>query len=66
MMGKEKLRHGMILRLKIIVAGEKEDVLPCLSIHVDLDEYSAFWKPWWQALILKVLSRSISFRVLEQ
>lgn len=36
-----------------------------LIVDIPWNEYQEFWKPWCRALILKVLGKSISFKVLE-
>lgn len=50
-----------------IIQAENEEYDPSICPVVDIpwDHYRTCWKPWRRALVLKVLSKSISFRVLQ-
>lgn len=49
----------------IHVQEEEPDPVRCLVVDIPWDKYKSYWLPWRRALILKVLGKNFSFKVLE-
>lgn len=51
-----------------ILQTEMEELDPeiCPVVDIPWDHYRNCWKPWRRALVLKLLGRSISFRILQE
>lgn len=64
--GEEDITYDLAMADVIQSLMEALDPETCPIVDLSWEEYHTLWKPWRRAMILKVLGRTINFKIVEQ